>query len=107
PRSLRAALVNDERTASPATTRRCRSLRRRRLRILLQFMGRAERPERVAAAVALGVAVGFSPFIGFHFFLAIALATLFRLNRFDAVVGSFAGNPWTLPPVYAVGYALA
>ena len=69
-------------------------------------MGRAETPKHVAAAIALGVGIGFSPFIGFHFFLAIALATLFRLNRLDAVLGSFAGNPWTLPPVYAAGYRL-
>lgn len=90
-----------------ATTRKQhKSLKRRRLQILLELMGRAEAPERVAAAVALGVGVGFSPFMGFHFFVAILLAFLFRLNRFDAVLGSFAGNPWTLPPVYALGYRL-
>ena len=69
-------------------------------------MGREESPERVAAAVALGVGVGFSPFIGFHFFLAVALAFVFRLNKLDTVIGSFAGNPWTLPAFYAVGYRL-
>jgi uncharacterized protein (DUF2062 family) len=86
--------------------KRHKSLKRRRLQILLELMGRAEAPERVAAAVALGVGVGFSPFMGFHFFVAILLAFLFRLNKFDAVLGSFAGNPWTLPPVYALGYRL-
>jgi hypothetical protein len=69
-------------------------------------MGRVEAPQRVAVAVALGVGIGFSPFIGFHFFLAIVLATIFRLNRLDTVIGSLAGNPWTLPPFYAVGYRL-
>jgi hypothetical protein len=69
-------------------------------------MGRAEAPERVAAAVALGVGVGLSPFIGFHFILAIVLAFVFRLNKLDTVIGSFAGNPWTLPAVYAMGYRL-
>ena len=61
-------------------------------------------PERVAAAVALGVGVGLSPFIGFHFILAIVLAFLFRLNKLDTVLGSFVGNPWTLPPFFALGY---
>ena len=90
-----------------ATTRkRHKSLKRRRLQLLLELMGRAEAPERVAAAVALGVGVGLSPFMGFHFFIAILLAFLFRLNKFDTVLGSFAGNPWTLPPVYAMGYRL-
>jgi uncharacterized protein (DUF2062 family) len=79
----------------------------RRLKVLLaDLLGREEPPERVAAAIALGVGVGFSPLIGFHFLLAIGLAFLFRLNRIDAVIGQFSGNPWTLPPVYAVGYAI-
>jgi uncharacterized protein len=78
----------------------------RRLKVLLaDLLGREEPPERVAAAIALGIGVGFSPFLGFHFLIALALAFLFRLNRVDAVIGQFAGNPWTLPPVFAAGYA--
>jgi len=88
------------------TQKRRRSLKRRRLRILLDLMGRAQTPERVAAAVALGVGVGLSPFIGFHFILAVVLAFVFRLNKLDTVLGSFAGNPWTLPPLYALGFRL-
>ena len=88
------------------TQKRRRSLKRRRLRLLLDLMGREQTPERVAAAVALGVGVGLSPFIGFHFILAIVLAFLFRLNKLDTVLGSFAGNPWTLPPLYALGFRL-
>jgi uncharacterized protein len=79
----------------------------RRLKVLLaDLLGREEPPERVAAAIALGIGVGFSPFIGIHFLIAIGLAFLFRLNRIDALLGQFVGNPWTLPPVYAAGYAL-
>ncbi|MEP6993160.1 MAG: DUF2062 domain-containing protein [Acidobacteriota bacterium] len=86
--------------------RRAKSLRRRWIKLLLRLMGREESFERVAAAVALGVGVGLSPFIGFHFFLAIALAFAFRLNKLDTVLGSLVGNPWTLPPFYAVSYRL-
>jgi uncharacterized protein len=74
--------------------------------LLLDLLGREEPPERVAAAIALGIGVGFSPFMGIHFLIAIGLAFLFRLNRIDALLGTFVGNPWTLPPVYAAGYAL-
>ncbi len=74
--------------------------------LLLDLLGREEPPERVAAAIALGIGVGFSPFMGIHFLIAIGLAFLFRLNRVDALLGTLLGNPWTLPPVYAAGYTL-
>ena len=99
-------MSNTPATGTGPNRKRHKSLRRRRLKLLLELMGRAEAPERVAAAVALGVGVGLSPFIGFHFFAAILLAFLLRLNKFDTVLGSFAGNPWTLPPVFAMGYRL-
>jgi uncharacterized protein (DUF2062 family) len=86
--------------------RRSKSLRRRSLKVLLRLMGREESLERVAAAVAVGVGVGLSPFIGFHFILAIALAFVFRLNKLDTVLASFVGNPWTLPPFFAMGYRI-
>lgn len=80
---------------------------KRRWRVLLaDWLGREEPPKRVAAAIAVGVGVGFSPFLGFHILIAVALAFLFRLNRLDAFLGQFAGNPWTIPPVFAVGYQL-
>lgn len=82
------------------------SWRRRLKLLLLDLLGREEPPRRVAAAIAVGVGVGFSPFLGLHLLLAIALAFLFRLNKLDAVLGQFAGNPWTFPPVFALGYRL-
>jgi len=82
------------------------SWRRRAKLLLLDLLGREESPERVAAAIALGVGIGFSPFIGFHFWFALGLAFLLRLNKVDTVLGQFAGNPWTIPPVFVVGYRL-
>ena len=79
--------------------------RRRRI-ILLEFLGRADPIESVAAAIALGVGLGFSPFVGFHLVLALGLAALLRVNPIDAALGTLAGNPWTFPPIYALGYRL-
>jgi uncharacterized protein (DUF2062 family) len=87
-----------------APRKRRLSLRRRSLKLLLDLLGRQESPERVSAALSLGVGIGLSPFIGFHLILAIALASLFRLSRIDTVLGSLVGNPWTLPPFFALGY---
>ena len=36
----------------------------------------------------------------------LRVAFLLRLNKIDAALGQFAGNPWTLPAVYAFGYRL-
>ncbi len=81
-------------------------MRRRWKVLVLDLLGREESPERVAAAIALGIGIGFSPFIGFHIWLALGLAFILRLNKIDAALGQFVGNPWTLPAVYALGYRL-
>jgi len=99
-------MSDEPKSDKPAKRRGFRSLKRLRLRLILQWMGRAESPERVAAAVAVGVGVGLSPFIGFHAIMAIGLALIFRLNKLDTLLGSFVGNPWTLPWVYALGYRI-
>jgi len=80
---------------------------RRRFRILvLDLLGREESPERVAAAIALGIGIGFSPFIGLHVWIALGLALLFGLNTIDAALGTLVGNFWTWPPVFHFGYRL-
>lgn len=67
-------------------------LRRR----LSHALGAAERPRRLAAAWALGVAIGFSPLVGLHTAIALGLAFLLRLNRIDVVLGTLIINPWTM-----------
>ncbi len=80
---------------------------KRRWKVLvLDLLGREESAERVAAAIALGIGIGFSPFLGLHFVMALGLALLFRLNKIDTVLGTFAGNPWTWTPVFPIGYRL-
>lgn len=80
---------------------------RRRWRVLvLDLLGREESPERVAAAIGLGVAIGFSPFVGVHLVLALALAFLLKLNKLDAVLGTLIGNVPTWGVVFPLGYRL-
>lgn len=68
----------------------------------LEMMGRHQDPEKVAASFAIGVAIAFTPLIGFHFLMAIVLALLLRLNKLDVVLGTLVVNPLTLGPVSAV-----
>lgn len=80
---------------------------KRRWRLLvLDLLGREESPERVAAAIALGIGIGFSPFVGLHLWIALGLALLFGLNKVDAILGTLVGNVWTWPPVFHFGYRL-
>jgi uncharacterized protein (DUF2062 family) len=75
-----------------------RALIRRWLDALLHI---TDTPERTAAAFALGVFFGFSPFLGLHTLLAIAVAFLLNLNRVAVLLGVYANLPWIIAPYYA------
>jgi hypothetical protein len=57
-------------------------------------------PARTAAAFALGVGIGFSPFVGFHTAIGIALAFVFSLNRVAVLAGLWVNLPWFMGPYY-------
>jgi len=59
-------------------------------------------PERTALAYSIGVFLGFSPFLGFHTLLGIAIAFLFKLNRVAVLLGAWSNIPWWLVPYYMV-----
>ena len=76
-----------------------RAIVRRWLDALLHV---ADTPERTAAAFALGVFFGFSPFLGLHTLLGVAFAFLLNFNRVAVLLGVYANLPWFLGPYYAV-----
>lgn len=51
----------------------------------------------VAVGLAFGVAVSFTPFVGFHIGLALLLTFLTRGNYLATLIGTLIGNPWTFP----------
>jgi uncharacterized protein (DUF2062 family) len=59
-------------------------------------------PKRTAAAFALGVFFGFSPFLGLHTVLGIIFAFVFNLNRVAVLVGVYSNLPWIIGAWYAV-----
>lgn len=59
-------------------------------------------PTRIALGFACGVYVCFTPFFGFHFFVAAALAWILRGNILASAIGTFVGNPITFPFIAAV-----
>jgi uncharacterized protein (DUF2062 family) len=74
-----------------------RTLVRRWLDALLHI---DDTPRRTAAAYALGVFCGFSPFLGLHTALGVGLAFLLNLNRVAVVLGVYSNLPWIMAPYY-------
>ncbi len=70
------------------------------------MLGRNDPPELVAASFALGVAISFTPLLGFHWIAALALAVLLRLNKVDVFLGTLVVNPLTIGPVSAVAISV-
>ncbi len=56
-------------------------------------------PERIARGVFAGVFASFTPFYGFHFFIAAGLATVMRGNVIASLMATFFGNPLTYVPI--------
>lgn len=61
---------------------------------------------RIAGGLATGAAVSFTPFLGTHYIQCLIYAHLSRQSKLAALVGTFWGNPWTLPPMFYLDYKL-
>jgi uncharacterized protein (DUF2062 family) len=59
-------------------------------------------PHSIAAGLAAGAAVSFTPFIGLHFLMGFGLAWLIRGNLIASAFGTAVGNPWTFPFIFAL-----
>lgn len=59
-------------------------------------------PHSIAVGFASGVAVSFTPFLGLHILIAMAITALLRGNFLAAVIGTVIGNPWTFPLFFAL-----
>src|SRR3954451_4241755 len=76
-----------------------RALIRRWLDALLHI---EDTPERTAAAFALGVFFGFSPFLGLHTILGVVFAFVLNLNRVAVLLGVYSNLPWIIGPYYVI-----
>ena len=71
-------------------------------RWLDQLLHTHDTPQRTAAAYALGVFFGFSPFLGLHTVLGLAFAFALNLNRVAVLLGIYSNLPWILPAYYTL-----
>ena len=63
-------------------------------------------PTSVAVGAAWGAAVSFTPFIGLHLFVGLAMTYMTRGNMLACLFGTIIGNPWTFPLFFYLDYAL-
>jgi uncharacterized protein (DUF2062 family)/SAM-dependent methyltransferase len=77
-------------------------LRARLHAIFRALLAQHTSPGRLAAAVFVGVMVGFTPFFGFHILLCIGIAALFRLNQLVVYGAAHVSSP---PLVPFIGFA--
>ena len=71
-------------------------------RWLDQLLHTHDTPQRTAAAYALGIFFGFSPFLGLHTVLGLAFAFALNLNRVAVLLGIYSNLPWILPAYYTL-----
>ena len=64
-------------------------------------------PEFIARGMAAGIAISFTPFIGFHIMIGAAICWLIRGSFLSMLLGSLlGGNFWTLPLIWIGTYKL-
>ena len=63
-------------------------------------------PHKISLGFAAGAFASFTPFVGFHFVIAAAVAFLIRGNLIASAVGTIIGNPLTVPLIWFSTYKL-
>src|SRR5512135_2799707 len=70
----------------------------------LKFLRLQDNPRKLAGGMALGIFVGLTPTIPFHFVSVIFLAPLLKISPVTAVIGIQIMNPLTIPFLYLAAF---
>ena len=63
-------------------------------------------PGHISAGFAVGVFIGFTPFYGLHFPMAIVASIIFRLNKLTCITGTWVNNPLLVVPATVMSYKM-
>ena len=80
------------------------NLKRASLFYFLKLVRVKDSQDKLAIGFACGSMVSFTPFIGFHFFLAVIFAYILRGNIVASLIGTFIWNPFTFPFIWIFIY---
>lgn len=72
-------------------------LRRTFRYVRLRIVRMSDTTHQIAAGLAVGVWIAFSPLVGTHFVQAASIAWLIRANILSSIIGTLVGTPWTFP----------
>ena len=98
-------------TSNSSSSQRKSALFVRRLKIVLRrwlrrILFQKDTPESIAAGAALGTFIALTPTVGLQMIIAVALATVARVNKVAAALLCWITNPLTIPPIYYGCYRL-
>ncbi len=65
--------------------------------VYLRLVRLSDSTHKIAAGLAIGAAISFSPLVGTHFIQAGLIAYFIRANILAAIIGTLVGMPWTFP----------
>ncbi len=82
------------------------NIKRTSLFYFLKLIRVKDTQDKLAKGFAFGSMVSFTPFIGFHFLLAVIFAYIFRGNIVASLIGTFVGNPFTFPFIWIFIYKI-
>lgn len=74
--------------------------------IRLRVVRLSDTSAKIAAGLAIGVAVSFSPLMGTHLIQAALIAYIIRANVIASLIGTIIGNPWTFPFIWWAAISL-
>lgn len=72
--------------------------------LLFKMSRKNDAEDALAAGFAWGVAISFTPLLGFHLILTIIACKLHRKNIWAGITGTFIGNPVTFPFIWLFVY---
>ena len=71
-------------------------------KIIEKLLGLKGNPKSIAKGFATGVAISFTPFVGFHILLCLIITSITKENKIASTLGTIAGNPWTFPFIWYI-----
>jgi hypothetical protein len=63
-------------------------------------------PHKISLGLALGLFIAWTPLLGLHIFMAIAMSVLLKANKFAALVSIWVSNVFTFAIIYYPAYVV-